>query len=58
MGCVFTGTKFRWDVLFIALLIPSLQCDQSSFADLFVFTGDVIIYLYLLVMLLFICIYW
>ena len=42
MGYVSTGTKFRWDVLFIALLIPSLNCDQSSLADLLIFIGDVI----------------
>ena len=29
--------------LFIALLIPSLNYDQSSLADLFTFTGDAII---------------
>ena len=28
--------------LFIALLIPSLNCDWSSLADLFAFTGDAI----------------
>ena len=28
--------------LFIALLVPSLQCDQSSLSDLLAFTDDVI----------------
>lgn len=33
-GVWFTDTIVRWDVLFIALLIPSLNCDNTSLADL------------------------
>ena len=41
MGYVFTGTNFRWDVLFIALTIL-IKGDQSSLADFLAFTGDAV----------------